>query len=202
MTKTFRSRATRLTLLCRGATPSNRLPRLFSDEPLLPKDAKRATALAKALPAFDRVLHAPETSASETAAAFSSAAEPCPALRDADYGRWSGRTIDDIAAEAPHALESWMSDPTAAPHGGESAEAVLARAAAFLDGLHGEGGPLLAVTHGLILKVLLLHVLGAPLTSLRRVDVAPLGTLALSSDGRRWVLRGFATEPPAMADLS
>lgn len=188
--KTTRIRATRLTLLCRGATASNQQQRFSSDEPILAKERERATQLARTLPAFEDVLHAPEISAAETAAAFSSKPTVCDALRDVDHGRWTGLAVADVAADD---LQRWMADPSAAPHGGESFEQVRERAAAWLDGLHGTGGRRLAVTHGIVLKIVLAHVLGAPLTSVWRVDVEPLGLLSLTSDGRRWAVRHFGS---------
>lgn len=188
-------RASRLTLLCRGATASSRLSRLSSDEPLLPKEALRARLLAGRLRASDAVFSAPEIAARETAAFLSAAPAPCDALRDVDYGRWNGRRIDEIAADEPSGLQAWMADPTAAPHGGESFEAVRARCAAWLDGQHGAGGHRLAVTHAVVLKIVLAHVLQAPLTAVWRADVEPLGLMTLTSDGRRWALRFFGAHP-------
>jgi broad specificity phosphatase PhoE len=84
-----------------------------------------------------------------------------------------------------------MADPAAAPHGGESFETAQARAAAWLESLHGTGGHRLAVTHPVILKLLFAHVLGAPLSSVWRIDAEPFCLLSLSSEGTRWALRGF-----------
>lgn len=190
-------RATRLTFLCRGATAANRLSRLSSDEPLLSRERERAERLARLLPAYDAVFCAPEASARETAAflaAHPALAEP---LRDAAYGRWSGRSVDEIAAEHPGDIQTWLSDPAAAPHGGESFEAVRGRCVSWLDGQHAMGGHRLAVTHAIILKVVLAHVLEAPLSAVWRIDVEPLGALTLTSDGRRWALRFFGAQPAA-----
>ncbi|WP_313664821.1 histidine phosphatase family protein [Shinella sp.] len=191
------SRATRITLLCRGATAANRQARLSAEGSLLPKEPARAAALATNLRPFDRVFCAPEACAAETAAAFSAAPIPCPALRDVDHGSWNGQTADEIAGRFPEALRHWMADPAAAPHGGESFEAAVGRATGWLDGLHGTGGRILAVTHGILLKLVFAHVAGAPLTAVWRIDVEPLGFLDLSSDGRRWALRGFGAGLPA-----
>jgi len=184
-------RATRVTLLCRGATAANRQARFSAEDSLLPKEPARAAALAEGLRSFDRVFCAPEACAVETAAAFFVAPIPCPALRDLDYGAWSGQTVDEIAERFPDALRHWMADPAAAPHGGESFETAAGRATDWLDGLHGTGGRILAVTHAMLLKLVFAHVVGAPLTAAWRIDVEPLGFLDLSSDGRRWALRGF-----------
>jgi broad specificity phosphatase PhoE len=190
-------RATRVTLLCRGATAANRQARFSAEGSLLPKERARAAALAESLRPFDRVFRAPEACAAETAGAFSAAPIPCPALRDLDYGSWSGETVDEIAERFPDALRHWMAEPAAAPHGGESFEATAGRATGWLDGLHGTGGRILAVTHAMLLKLVLAHVVGAPLTAAWRIDVEPLGFLDLSSDGRRWALRGFGAGLPA-----
>ncbi len=184
-------RATRLTFLCRGATAANRLSRLSSDEPLLDRERERTARLVRRLPAHDAVFCAPEASARETAAFFSPHPAMAEPLRDAAYGRWSGRSLEEIAAENPGDLRGWLSDPAAAPHGGESFEAVRARCVPWLDGQHATGGHRLAVTHAVVLKVVLAHVLGAPLSAVWRTDVEPLGTLTLTSDGRRWALRAF-----------
>lgn len=192
-------RATRLTILCRGATAANQQTRFSSDVPLLPRERVRLRERARGLGRFDPVLHAPERSAAETAAAFAPDAASCPALRDPDYGRWNGRTVADVAEQSPEDLQRWMSDPSCAPHGGETFEAVQARAAAWLEQRHAKGGHTLAVTHAIVLKLLFLHVVGAPLSSLWHIDVEPLAMLALTSDGRRWALRSFGAGLPGGA---
>lgn len=42
-----------------------------------------------------------------------------PALRDCDMGRWRGYTLAEVAAREPDAVDAWLADPRAAPHGGE-----------------------------------------------------------------------------------
>lgn len=186
-------RATRLTLLCRAATASNRLSRLSSDEPLLEREWERAERLARLLPAHDAVFCAPEASARETAALLGLHPAITEPLRDVDYGRWSGLALEEIAAQSPSDLQLWLSDPAAAPHGGESFEAARARCTAWLDSRHAAGGHLLAITHATVLKLVLAHVLDAPLQAIRRTDVEPLGALTLTSNGQRWALRFFGS---------
>ena len=189
------SRATRLTILCRGATAANQQTRFSSNDLLLPKERERLTMLVQGFRRFDTVLHAPEPAAAETASAFPTVAGTCSALRDISYGSWNDRTVADIAEKSPEDLQRWMTDPSSAPHGGESFEAAQTRAAAWLESLHSAGGSTLAVTHAILLKLLLLHVVAAPLTSVWQVDVEPFGMLLLTSNGRRWALRGFGAGP-------
>ena len=186
-------RATRLTLLCRGATASNRLSRLASDEPLLEREWERAERLAPLLPACDAVFCAPEASARETAALFGLHPAIAAPLRDVDYGRWNGHALEDIAAQGPADLQRWLSDPAAAPHGGESFAAARTRCISWLDDQHAVGGHLLAITHAIVLKLVLAHVLDAPLQAIWRTDIEPFGALTLTSDGRRWALRFFGS---------
>ncbi|MGC4853528.1 histidine phosphatase family protein [Micromonospora sp. DT4] len=42
------------------------------------------------------------------------------ALADCDYGEWTGRALQEIAATRPDALREWLTAPDAAPHGGEA----------------------------------------------------------------------------------
>ncbi|GHJ93227.1 hypothetical protein SNE510_27460 [Streptomyces sp. NE5-10] len=35
-------------------------------------------------------------------------------------GRWCGRTLEEVAGAEAEAVSLWLSDPAAAPHGGES----------------------------------------------------------------------------------
>jgi hypothetical protein len=55
------------------------------------------------------------------------------ALADCDYGRWCGQTFDDVQREEPAAVDAWLADPDAVPHGGESVRALLTRVATWLD---------------------------------------------------------------------
>ena len=62
--------------------------------------------------------------ARETAALFDDEAQIDHSFDDLDYGRWHGRSIRDVHDEDAAGLEAWLSDPTSAPHGGESLEAL------------------------------------------------------------------------------
>jgi broad specificity phosphatase PhoE len=38
----------------------------------------------------------------------------------ADYGTWVGRGFEELRADQPEGIVAWLTDPVAAPHGGES----------------------------------------------------------------------------------
>ena len=48
------------------------------------------------------------------------------------------------------------------------------------------------MTHAAVLRATLVAVLGAPPSAFWLIDARPLSTLTLTSDGRRWAVRGLA----------
>lgn len=180
---------TRLTLICHGATAATRSGAFPADEPLEERALVRAATLRSMLRRADRVWTSPALRARQTAAALGLDAVEEPALRDGDHGRWAGRRLEEVQAEEPDAVIAWLSDPDAAPHGGETLSALLRRAAAWLDARAGDGGHGIAVTHAAMIRAAILHVLAAPTSSFWRIDIAPLSVVELSHDGRRWAWR-------------
>jgi broad specificity phosphatase PhoE len=116
-------------------------------------------------------------------------------LRDCDYGHWRGRRLADIQAAHPAELATWLSDLSAAPHGGEPLLALMLRASDWVaDRLHDDGHTI-AVTHAAVIRAALIGVLGAPPEAFWRIDVAPMSVVDLRSDKRRWVLRVSGSGP-------
>ena len=193
----------RLTLLCHGATAATRAAAFPSDEPLEPRALDMARALRPAF-AASRVLTSPALRARQTAEALGLAGAIDPALRDQDAGDWAGATLDQLLDRDRTGFARFLEDPRARPPGGESSANLAARIALWLDGfVSGHGDPglgdpgrgvTLAITHAAVIRAAVIHVLGAPLESLRRIDVPPLSATELVSDGRRWLWR--AARPP------
>ncbi|MZD09598.1 histidine phosphatase family protein, partial [Streptomyces sp. SID5785] len=63
-----------------------------------------------------------------------------PALRDCDMGRWRGRTLGEVTAVEPAAVDHWLRDPRSAPHGGEPLLAFISRVGTWLDTRPAEDG--------------------------------------------------------------
>jgi broad specificity phosphatase PhoE len=166
--------STRLTLICHGATAATRLAAFPSDEGLEP----RAHARAERLRPFPR----------RRGPVLTLDATPDEALRDLDLGRWSGRRLEAVEAEEPAALAAWLTDPEAAPHGGETILALAARAAAWLDRIGESEGTITAITHPAVIRVAILHTLGAPMGGFWRIDVAPLSFTEIHGRAGRWTL--------------
>ena len=136
---------------------------------------------------FALVLTSPLQRAAETARlAGYPDAERSDDLLEWDYGRYEGRTTPEIRAEVP----GWTVFRHGAP-GGESADAVGARAdAAIARGL-GAGGDVLVFAHAHVLRVLTARWLDLPAREGRRLvlGTARAGVLGFERETRvllRW----------------
>lgn len=187
----------RLTLICHGATAATRAAAFSDDEPLEPKALAAATALAGHVRRHDLALASPALRARQTAHAMGLDAGADAGLRDWDMGAWRGRSLATLHAEDPDALAAWRGDPAAAPHGGESLNALAARVAGWLGQVDMGAGHVVAVTHAAVVRAVLLAVLEAPPSAFWRLDVLPLSLTDLRTDGSRWTLRAFGEAPAA-----
>src|SRR5271167_4224920 len=124
--------AARLDLLAHGASEATRPARFPDDEGLEPSAVGALQALRGRLRPYAHVLISPARAARETAAALGLDAEVEMALRDCDYGRWRGLASKDVAEREPDAFATWLGDPAASPHGGESLAALIERIGAWL----------------------------------------------------------------------
>jgi len=179
----------RISLICHGATASNRLSAFPADEPLEAKTAELALQMKRRLQRADRILAGPSLRTRQTAEILDLEAVVDPSLRECDYGRWAGRPINAVGESEPENLMLWMADLNSFPHGGEPMSAVLARAAGWLDETIKASGHIILITHASFIRGCLLHILQAPQAAFWKIDVEPLGITELRSDGRRWTLK-------------
>lgn len=158
------------------------------DEPLDERGRADAAALAGTL-TTPEVLCSPSRRARETCAALGlDAPTEDAALAECDFGAWAGRTLAEVHAEDPGGVAAWMTDPDAAPHGGESLREFTARVAGWMAGQAARDGGAVAVTHGGVVKAAVAHALGAPVQATWRIDVAPLRTTELHAHDERWTV--------------
>ncbi|MFG1397763.1 histidine phosphatase family protein [Roseixanthobacter pseudopolyaromaticivorans] len=180
--------ANRLTLICHGATAAMRAGAFPCDEPLEPRALAQTQAWRGRLRRPDRVLAAPALRARETAQALGFNAETDVDLQDWDCGLWAGLTFAEVDTAYPGALALWRGEPQAAPHGGESRTALIARMEDWLDRQRESHGHLIACTHAANVRALVAGLLQAP-DAFWQIDIAPLSLTDLRTDGRRWTLR-------------
>lgn len=153
---------------------------------------RAARAAAGRLPVPGHAFVSPSARCRATAAALGidpAAAGRPGELRGCAMGRWRGRTLDEVAAEEPQAVMAWLTDPDAAPHGGESVRELSERVGRWLDGLTGLTGRVVVVAEPDVVRAAAVHALGAPLHAYWRLDVPPLTATELSGRAGRWNLR-------------
>ena len=179
-------------MLCHASTDAVRASAFPADEPLDARAESRLASLRHSVGRADRCWTSPARRAVQTAEALGLPAVDEPSLRECDYGRWSGRAFDDLQASEPAALAEWLSDPDAAPHGGESLADLLRRVENWLDAIGGAGGHVVAITHASVIRAAVIHAIGAPARSFWRIDVAPLSLARLSFAHGHWTLASIS----------
>jgi len=132
-----------------------------TDIPLTGRGERNARSLAQRLTgvAFASVLTSPLSRALRTCelAGFGGQADIDPDLQEWDYGQYEGRRTADIRQERP----GWDLFRDGCP-GGESVEAVGARADRMLARLRAVEGKVVVFSHGHCLRVLAARWLGLP----------------------------------------
>lgn len=168
--------ATRLTLICHAVTPLQKQGRFPDDESVAMDWQGEALSLVGRYKKSRRLLCGPEARARQTAGLFGDDSVIEPALRDIDVGRWRGQDIGQLDSVP---LNTWLTDSTSAPHGGESVEQVCTRVGQWMKSLEAQPGHVVAITHPFVIRAALLYVMQSPVTMFYLIDVEPLSTIEL-----------------------
>ncbi len=189
----------RVMLISPATNAALREARFAGDAPLDESGLRQARSAAGAVPSADRCLRAPSLRCAATSDALGLRSDPEPALLDWEMGRWSGARLSEVSADEPDGVAAWLTDPSAAPHGGESLLELCARVGAWLDSSHGrpgrpgrhgsDDGRVLAVAEPAVIRAAAVHALDLPAQTFWRLDVAPLTVTELSGRSGRWNLR-------------
>ncbi|NSW76686.1 MAG: alpha-ribazole phosphatase [Candidatus Atribacteria bacterium] len=137
----------------------------WMDIPLSAGGRARILRVREMLPrdGFRKVLVSPLKRTLETARIVVEDAplEICEELKERSFGSWEGRGWKEIEENFPEEMAAWRRDPLRfTPPGGESFEVVLARVVSFWERLRLEPeGRYLLVTHGGVIRSLLVHLL-------------------------------------------
>jgi broad specificity phosphatase PhoE len=178
----------RLYLVRHAPTSATRAAAFPLDEPL--DERGRAAAARWVAPACESVVSSPALRCRETAALAGLAdVHLDDALAECDFGSWAGRSLGDVHAADPRAATAWMTDPHAAPHGGESLCELVARVGVWLDLQAADApGRVVALTHAGVVKAALVHALAVPARAFWQFDVAPLSVTELHVCEGRWTV--------------
>ena len=134
-------------------------------------------------------LRGPENVCQVTTAHLGGEAEPVAELRECDFGAWTGRTLVDVASIDAGGLDTWLRDPHATPHGGESLAQLINRVGRVLDDHPWPEGRSVVVVSPLVARAVAVHALGAEPKVIFRIDLAPLGRLLISRSDQIWRLQ-------------
>lgn len=177
------ARWTRFVLVRHGEAAGNRELRYLgaTDAPLTERGREQARQLADALRAYPlaAIYCGPLTRARETANAIATshglAAHVEDDLREEHFGAWENRTRAEVRETHGAALAAWEAGTDVAPPGGESLEAVRARAIACATRLAARhGGEMVAlVSHVGPIKALVCAALGLPAAGALRMWLDP-----------------------------
>jgi phosphoserine phosphatase len=105
-----------------------------------------------------------------------------PAFREMRFGEWEGLTREEVTARFPRAFATWRESPERlTEHGGETLDLVVQRVNAALDVLqHAHPGEtIILVTHGVVIRLLVLRALGLGPDRLWSLDASPAGITEL-----------------------
>ncbi|MER5208365.1 histidine phosphatase family protein [Streptomyces sp. NPDC002825] len=179
----------RLTLISPAANEALREVRFDDDGPLDAAGIACAEAVASAVGPSPRAYSSPSPRCRRTAEALGLPSEPVDALAGCAMGRWRGQTLAAVAAAEEAAVSAWLSDPAAAPHGGESLRDLRVRVGGWIDELREGSGRVTAVVEPDVIRAATVHALAAPDSMAWRLDVRPLTAVHLSGRAGRWNLR-------------
>ncbi|OBA74316.1 histidine phosphatase [Mycobacterium sp. 1554424.7] len=177
----------RLTLVSHAMTDAMADGRFPADEPLNGIGLRQAKKVGRLdIDGGTRQLTGPERRARQTAQLLGLHATVEPRLADLDCEGWCGQTLRVVG---PADLETWLTDPARAPHGGESIVDLTGRVAGWLESLAGEATPVVAVTHPAVIRAAILDALDMPPKSFWRIDIAPVSRVVMHFRAGRWTLR-------------
>jgi broad specificity phosphatase PhoE len=178
----------RLTFISHGATEAQRRASFPLDEPVAEYEITKIMELSWRTSAATQVCSAPEQRTQQTSRALGLAFTVDDGLRDCDYGRWRGRKMDEVQTEEQEGILAWLSDPSSAPHGGESLESLVGRVGKWMEEQRAVRH-MIAVTHPAVIRASVVYGLQIPVHTFWRIDIAPLTVTGLRFNNSVWTLR-------------
>jgi len=179
----------RFTLIASGAARAVGKVAFPLDEPLEERAAAEAAAMTGKIGEVDRIWCSPALAARQTAKALDLEARIDERLADPDFGRWAGRSLEDVMAAEPVALAEWIGGSGAPPHGGESLADLVRRIGGWLDEQGRHAARHIVVCHATCIGAAIVRGLAAPPAAIWRIDVPALSFTTLIEQDGQWRLR-------------
>ncbi|MGO4445347.1 histidine phosphatase family protein [Mycobacterium sp. 2YAF39] len=179
------SEVVRLTLVSHAMTDAMAAGRFPTDEPLNAVGHRQVDASIE-LGVTEQSFSGPEKRARQTAELLGLQAEIDTRLADLDCGRWRGDVLGRVDSAD---LAIWLTDPTRAPHGGESVVDLIERVRGWMESLTSRHSRLVAISHPAVIRAAIVIALDAPPKSFWRIDIAPASRTVMHFRGHAWTLR-------------
>ena len=112
-----------------------------------------------------------------------------PLLREISFGCWEGLSTQEIEKQFPGQLVRWRNELTFAPEGGESLLSVNDRIASFINMIKEKhernGDNILIVSHAATTKIMILSLIGIPLSLLTHFKISQASLSLLKVEQER-----------------
>lgn len=184
----------RLFLLRHGQTALSRADMFCGrrlDPPLTAEGAAMAESFAAAYrevswaAIYSSPLERALSTAGPLARALNMAVETRDELAEIDYGKWDGKTADDVSRDHHVEYERWTADPAwNPPTGGETAVALGQRMTRVIEEIDlAHDGNVLVVSHKASIRVALCALLGVDVGRFRYRFGCPVGSVSIVEFG-------------------
>jgi probable phosphoglycerate mutase len=115
--------------------------------------------------------------------------------REVDVGEWLGLTPEEVEAEYPEGYARWLAGGTGWDQGESYLEMAARGLAAARDVAHAHADalePVVCVTHGGVIRAIVMQVLGMPAEGRRLLATGPTATLTeIDAGAPAWRLRSY-----------
>lgn len=182
--------APRVDLLRHGSVVGGDCLRGWQDDPLNEHGWRQMRATVGEHARWQRIVSSPLRRCSAFAQSLAErdgiTLETDPRWRELGFGDWEGRTVLDLQASEPQALQAFWDNPNDhPPPGGESLTSLQQRSAAAWDALCAalaDGSRTLLVTHAGVIRVLLCRLLKMPIEQQFRFEIPHAALVSVIAD--------------------
>jgi broad specificity phosphatase PhoE len=181
----------RITLITHPATAQQTAGVFPADESLDPQTLEQLSTIAWHASRTAQAVTAPELRTRQTTTALGLTPIEAHDLRECDFGLWRGVALETLQTEDPDGLATWLMNPSARPHQGESFMSQMERVGNWID-MQRSTGHVIAITHASVVRAAIAHVLQVPPHhALRTIEIAPLTLTDIRLTGNTWRLRSM-----------
>lgn len=108
----------------------------------------------------------------------------CESFAEIDFGDWTGKRFDELAADPRWQEWNTFRSSAALPNGGMMLDVQL-RAVTALQSLHRQHADqvVVIVSHGDVIKAVVAHYLGVPLDLFQRIEISPASVSVIALHG-------------------